>query len=399
MFSYYKIRERQNPKVGISELFEFQVRRRPGPMAMLTNAGPMGYREFNHRDNRLSHYLDKRGVGCEVCVAIHLENIAELPICILSILKAGGAYFVLPADSSPERLRQLIDMGAPKLILTDNDAIDDPRRIDLREIASDLEKESQRNLRKTVHPESLACLGHRVLEDGSVIGVDLSNMSLMNLIMSLRVEPGFFPGEFMLSILPAPSETFCMDLYIPFACGGCLVFANKDSLSEALGKLPGKSKVYVVYANKENREALKETRAVCEELKIWQKEWLVTESSLAGFEAGETEIWRLFGFPETSVWFAMELGMGNRNLLPSRLARNTNVYVLGESCAFAPPGTTGRLYVSGHNLARSYRFLPRLTAERFVPDPHSDKPGSRMFDTGRRARYVEKGAVELLPPA
>src|SRR5581483_2422710 len=39
---------------------------------------------------------------------------------------------------------------------------------------------------------------------------------------------------------------------------------------------------------------------------------------------------------------------------------------------------------------------PELSAERFLPDPHSDAPGARMYRTGDRARFDGDGVMEFL---
>jgi non-ribosomal peptide synthetase component F len=58
------------------------------------------------------------------------------------------------------------------------------------------------------------------------------------------------------------------------------------------------------------------------------------------------------------------------------------------------PGAAGRLFIGGDGIASQYLGDPRLTAERFVPDPFSPNPGARMFDTGARARRRHDGLIE-----
>ena len=46
--------------------------------------------------------------------------------------------------------------------------------------------------------------------------------------------------------------------------------------------------------------------------------------------------------------------------------------------------------------ARGYLGRPDLTADRFVPDPFSIVPGSRLYRTGDRARRLPDGTLEFL---
>ncbi|HEU5265963.1 MAG TPA: non-ribosomal peptide synthetase, partial [Jatrophihabitans sp.] len=66
-----------------------------------------------------------------------------------------------------------------------------------------------------------------------------------------------------------------------------------------------------------------------------------------------------------------------------------------ESLAPAAEGESAYLYVGGAGVARGYLHNPRLTAERFVPDP-SGPPGSRMFRTGDLGRRLPQGGYSFL---
>jgi acyl carrier protein len=54
------------------------------------------------------------------------------------------------------------------------------------------------------------------------------------------------------------------------------------------------------------------------------------------------------------------------------------------------------LYIGGDGLARDYLNRPELTAEKFIPNPFSSKPGERLYKTGDNARYLADGNIEYL---
>jgi thioesterase domain-containing protein/aryl carrier-like protein len=56
----------------------------------------------------------------------------------------------------------------------------------------------------------------------------------------------------------------------------------------------------------------------------------------------------------------------------------------------------GEIYVGGAGLTRGYLGKPALTAERFVPNPFSSKPGSRLYRTGDGALYRHDRGLEYL---
>jgi acyl carrier protein len=72
------------------------------------------------------------------------------------------------------------------------------------------------------------------------------------------------------------------------------------------------------------------------------------------------------------------------------------VYVVDENREPLPIGAPGELYVGGAGVARGYVGQPEETALRFVPDPFSGDPASRLYRTGDRVRCLCDGNLEFL---
>ena len=76
---------------------------------------------------------------------------------------------------------------------------------------------------------------------------------------------------------------------------------------------------------------------------------------------------------------------------------NMKLYVFDDLMQPVPIGVPGEAVIfGGVALARGYHNRPELTAERFVPNPFSEEPGSRLYKTGDRARYLSDGNLEYL---
>src|SRR6185503_18732962 len=61
-----------------------------------------------------------------------------------------------------------------------------------------------------------------------------------------------------------------------------------------------------------------------------------------------------------------------------------------------PIGIPGNLYIGGEALARGYLNRPDLTADKFIPNHLSLRPGARLYKTGDITRYLPDGNIEFL---
>jgi hypothetical protein len=79
-----------------------------------------------------------------------------------------------------------------------------------------------------------------------------------------------------------------------------------------------------------------------------------------------------------------------------RPVANVQAYILDRWLQPVVVGVPGELYIGGRGLARGYLHRPALTAEKFIPDPFSDRPGQRLYRTGDLVRYRPDGRIEFL---
>ena len=113
------------------------------------------------------------------------------------------------------------------------------------------------------------------------------------------------------------------------------------------------------------------------------------------------EVHNLYGPSEaTVVTTSGEIKRGGdgseRNPTIGRGISNVEVYILDEMKQIVPEGVIGELHIGGAGLARGYIGRSDLTAEKFIPNPFSEKAGERMYETGDLVRYVRGEGIEFI---
>ncbi len=105
----------------------------------------------------------------------------------------------------------------------------------------------------------------------------------------------------------------------------------------------------------------------------------------------------LGGATEATVWsnsYAIGAVQAHWTSIPyGKPIQNARYYIVNDDLEPCPIGVTGELYIAGECLANGYLNAPRLTAERFVPDPFGE---GTMYRTGDLARWFPDGTIEFM---
>jgi amino acid adenylation domain-containing protein len=85
-----------------------------------------------------------------------------------------------------------------------------------------------------------------------------------------------------------------------------------------------------------------------------------------------------------------------RRPLIGRPIANAKAYLLDELLNVVALGVAGEIYIGGAVIARGYLAEPAPTADRFIPDPFSRRPGARLYRSGELGRRRADGNIEFL---
>jgi amino acid adenylation domain-containing protein len=391
----------------ITTLFESQVEHTPDAVALEFGKEQLTYSELNTRANRLAHYLQARGVGPEVMVAVCVERSIEMVVGLLGILKAGGAYVPLAPDYPQKRLEFMIeDTGAP-LLLTQSSLRASLPAFSGEVVLLDtdwpaIERESGDNPVSATTPASLMYIIYTSGSTGRPKGVCVEHHSAVRLVKNTNyVELGF--DEVFLQFAPISFDASTFELWGSLLNGAKLVIfpAEWSSLKE-LGQLIEDKGITTLWLTSvlfsqmveqqlHSLAGVRQLLAGGETLSVPHVRKMLTQP-------GNHRLINGYGPTENTTFTCCHVMTADSRVEESvpigRPISNTSVYILDAQMNPVPIGVFGELYTGGEGVARGYLNQP--SSDRFVDDPFSDVPGARLYNTGDMVRYRADGTIEFM---
>ncbi|NCS75868.1 MAG: amino acid adenylation domain-containing protein [Microcystis aeruginosa K13-07] len=386
----------------IHQLFEEQVKRTPDAVAVVCSQQQLTYNELNCRANQLAHYLQSLGVKPDTLVGICLERSLEMIVGLLGILKAGGAYLPLDPEYPSERLQFAIADAQLSLLLTQEGLIDKlPKHqaplILLEQIREEINQNSQDNLTGVVTANNLANLIYTSGSTGKPKGVMVEHRGLFNLAQAQIKTFNLQSNSRILQFASLNFDASIWEIILAMGAGATLYLDTKDALMPGL-PLMGRLKDYAITHITLPPSAL--AALPLEEIPELQTIIVAGEAcseELIKQWATGRNFFNAYGPTETSVCATVEKWTDETlKVTIGRPIANTQVYILDCHLQPVPIGVPGELHIGGMGLARGYLNRPELTQEKFIPNPFSNYPDSRLYKTGDLARYLPDGKIEYL---
>ena len=394
--------------ICIHELFEDQAQRTPDSIAVKIADTEITYRQLNGRADQLAHYLRRLGVGPDSLVGICLERSLEMMVGLLGILKAGSAYVPLDPAYPKERLRFMVEDAQVSVVVTQEKFLESgqrpgvdgqPLQVCLDRDWPVIQRQSCENPKTDVASNNLAYVVYTSGSTGEPKGVQIEHRSVVNCLHSIGQRIGLVNDDVLLAVTTVSFDIAGVELYLPLLAGGTVVLASREEAADGT----------------ELRRRLKECSATV--MQGTPSTWrLLVEAGWEGSQdfkilcGGESlskelaealltrgEVWNLYGPTETTIWSTIhKIESGEGSVPIGRPIANTQIYILDAHLRPVPIGVHGELYIGGDGLARGYLKRAERTEEKFIPNPFSNKPGSRLYRTGDRARYRADGNIEFL---
>ena len=395
----------------VHERFEEQAACTPDAIAVIFEDEQLTYDELNLRANRLAHHLKTLGAGCETLVVVCMERSVEMVVALFAILKAGAAYVPLEPSYPSRRLASMLEeLQAPILLTQQKFVASLPRRDDQQVICLDTDWSSLvegpcDNPSSGVGAENLAYVIYTSGSTGRPKGAMNTHGALCNRLLWMQDAYRLTNADRVLQKTPFSFDVSVWEFFWPLMTGACLVVArpdgHKDSayLKELIAArevttvhfVPSMLRMFLDEPGLETCRSLRQVIASGEELTVELQEHF--------FANLDARLHNLYGPTEAAidVTFWECRPESYQRLVPiGRPIANTRIYLVDKELRPVPVGVAGELYIGGVAPARGYLRQPALTAEKFIPDPFSERPGARLYRTGDLARFRHDGNIEFL---
>jgi amino acid adenylation domain-containing protein len=394
----------------VHHLVETQAARTPDAVAVVCENQQVTYRELNDRANQLAQYLLAQGVDPEARVGICLERGLELIISQLSILKVGGAYVPIDPATPTHRIAKMLSDAQVLLVLTQVAQLQVLPQTPIplvtwETLGPQLSNQTKANPMVTISFDQLAYLIYTSGSTGTPKGIAISHRALQNHMNWMQKTFAFSAEDRILQKTSISFDASVWECWMPLITGGSVVLAESEDARD-LARL----------VQRIRRHQITHLQMVPSVLTL-----LVQEPDLPAcrslrhlFSGGENlshslqqtcyqtlpvSLHNLYGPTETTIdisaWTCQPT-IPSSHVPIGRPITNAHIFLVDKFQQLVPIGVTGELLIGGVPLSRGYWNQADWTAERFHPNPYSDRPGARLYRTGDLARFHPDGTLEYL---
>ena len=412
----------------INELFEEQVEKSPGSIALVFEGQRLTYRELNKKSNQLARHIRARyqqktnqALKPDTLIALCLDRSLEMVVGILGVMKAGGAYVPIDPTYPQERVDHILKDTRADLILSQRQRSGDIRlptdkviQIDLTE---GLYHDRGSNLPQHGKAKDLAYVIYTSGTTGKPKGVMIEQQSIVSRIHYLIQEHQITSSLRIGSKIPYSFDPSLREIFLALLSGAELIIIPPEGIRDT-DKLvnyciDAKINLLVFVPSHMN--------VFLASLKRFEKQKLAMMDLKIIYSCGETLgsdlasglkkhlpgiiIKNQFG-PTEGCLFSLEFDLAPGDNLPNTIPvgkaiDNTKVFVLDLNKTPVPIGVIGELYIGGAGLARGYLNNDELTSARFNSNPFAteadkEKGYVRLYKTGDLVRWLPDGNLEAI---
>ncbi|MET4093900.1 amino acid adenylation domain-containing protein [Arthrobacter sp. UYCu712] len=408
----------------VVDAFLATAARTPKASALVGPAGPehgQNFEQLSTRVQALAKGLLASGVEPGDRVAVALPRSSDVVAAALAVLAAGAVYVPVDLSYPEERIRVILDDGAPAVVISAAPgSTGGPRTLDVGTLLAAGTGISDAALAQ--RRPAAGDLGYVLYTSGSTgrpKGVAVTHEALANLYN--HHHRTLYSPRFEAAGVETVSVAHIAGLGFDAAWDPMLWMIAGAELHLVADEVRGDAESLAGYCRRHGIGVLETTPSYAGQLLEYGLLDAPDDARRAGNagagqaqplllalggEAVSAELWnRLASLPEVSAYnfygpteFTVDsvtarITGGSPTI--GRGIANTDAFVLDQYLALVPTGVPGELYLAGPGMARGYDRRPAETASRFVANPFA-ADGSRMYRTGDLVRRTADGSLEYL---
>ncbi|AGK49934.1 AMP-binding enzyme family protein [Burkholderia thailandensis MSMB121] len=393
------------PPAAIHAWFERMATRWADRPALIDGERVVTYQALADASARLAGVAPLAGLAPEQRVGLLADRSIPMVETVLAVLRAGGVCAMLDHSAPALRIGDAVRAHGIVTLLCDplpeaagnlpGDAIT------LDALAARACAAPAPGARR-VCAEQTAFVFMTSGSTGVPNAVELTHAGVLNGQLPQTCPHPIGPGDRLLMTAPTSSARLVGELLWPLLNGATVVMCRPGGHQDPvyLGELLQQQRITHFSVLPQVLTALLDDRVLarCPDLKLVYCVGQSLEQQLAARFVAMSGATLYNSYAQTEacpVTFHPCDGAADAGLAPvGRVAPHTAVYVLDAYLRPVPTGVTGQIAIAGDLLARGYMGNPRLTAEKFVPNPFG-APGSRMYRSGDLGSWDEEARLAL----
>ncbi len=364
--------------------FHHFARHQPQAVAVEHQDEAITYGALNAQANAWAAELQKRGVSRGDAVCLYLERSIPMVVGIIAAMKLGAFYVPQHVGVATDTtLRHIAEAVGAKVVLT-RDGMEGRLPSDLPEVLPITTLQPVMDQPEHAQADDVAIVLFTSGTTGKPNGVQVTHKNLCNILQTAPGDLGMRPGLRVAQVLSIAFDMAAWETLGTLSNGATLVIRGKSIAETA-------QRVDVLIATPSILSSLDAER--CQNIKV---------AAVAGEPCPRplADKWALFctfynscGPTETTIINTAEPHSPNKPVLSiGRPTPNNTVYILDDDLNPLPIGEKGEMWAGGDCVSVGYLSNPKLTAERYRPDPF--RPGHMMFRTRDLGCWTENGELE-----
>lgn len=400
------------PRGPLARLYEFFSRsasRHPDRAAVEIPPGvgrdrrvAITYAELDRRSDALAVALAGRVRPDDIVAIVSSRDRVELFVAQLAVSKAGGAFVCIDPSLPNDYAAFIVQDAGASLVLTESSSaakarelgIDAAHLVDVDAATRDVAPNARPSAR--VAPENLAYVIYTSGTTGRPKGVQIEHRSIVNLVGSDVEAFGLGPDDRIVQGSSPSYDSSLEETWLAWSVGATLVVLDDATVRSGpdLVEWLRRERVTVFCPPPTLLRATgcRDPRRELPDLKLLYVGGEALTDDVAELWAPGRSLVNGYGPTECTVTATRGPVFAGRPITIGSAVAGNRAWVLDEDLREVRDGDVGELVIGGAGLARGYRNLPDLTAERFPTLPSI----GRVYRTGDLVRRDERGEFVYL---